>query len=326
MKRNGAVVVLVGLLGLFGPAALAQNVISAKAGLIHYVEGKVLLDGRQVQPKFGEFPRISPQSILETRAGRAEVLLGPGVFLRAAENTQVRLLSDNLTDTRLELIAGALLIECAEVSKGSLLAVSFRDALINIREDGLYRIESDPPELRVYAGQALVEAGGQALTVKKGKALALDGTLLVRKFDVKTGDPFLRWSKRRAETIALANLSSAKALNDSGVRLRRSAWYWNPYFGLFTYIPYRGIWSSPFGWRFYSPREVYVVYEPPRVSAPSAWDPSPRWDASRGYGTIHPTPAGGSGTVAASGPPTAASTASTAPIPRQTGSAGGRTR
>jgi len=326
MKHNGAVAALAGLLGLFVPAAVAQSVISAKSGLIHYVEGKVLVDGRQVEPKFGEFPHISPQSVFQTRAGRAEILLAPGVFLRVAENTEFRLLSDNVMDTRLELLTGALLIECAEITKGSLLAVRLGEALISIRDDGLYRIQSDPADLRVYAGRALVEAGGQAVTVKKGKALALDGTLLVRKFDVKTGDPFLRWSKRRAETIALANLSSAKALNDSGVRLRSSFWYWNPYFGLFTYIPYRGVWSSPFGWRFYSPREVYVVYEPPRAAARSGWDPTPRYDAGLGYGTIRSTPAGTSGTVAASGPPTAASTEAAAPIPRETGSAGGRTR
>jgi hypothetical protein len=325
MKNVGAVA-LVGALGLLGSVALAQSVISAKSGLIHYVEGRVLLDGRQVEPKFGEFPHVPPQGVLRTQAGRAEVLLAPGVFLRVAENTEFRLLSDSVMDTRLELLAGAVLIECAEITKGSLLAVSLRDSRISIRDDGLYRVESEPAELRVYAGQALVETAGQTVLVKKGKAVALDGTLVTRKFDVKTGDPFLRWSKRRAETIALANLSSAKALNDTGVRLRRSAWYWNPYFGLFTYIPYRGVWSSPFGWRFYSPREVYVVYEPPRAAARAGWDSIPRYDATLGYGTIRPTPAGTSGTVAASGPPTAASTESTAPIPRETGSAGGRTR
>jgi len=325
MKNVGAVA-LVGALGLLGSVALAQSVISAKSGLIHYVEGRVLLDGRQVEPKFGEFPHVPPQGVLRTQAGRAEVLLAPGVFLRVAENTEFRLLSDSVMDTRLELLAGAVLIECAEITKGSLLAVSLRGSRISIRDDGLYRVESEPAELRVYAGQALVETAGQTVLVKKGKAVALDGTLVTRKFDVKTGDPFLRWSKRRAETIALANLSSAKALNDTGVRLRRSAWYWNPYFGLFTYIPYRGVWSSPFGWRFYSPREVYVVYEPPRAAARAGWDSIPRYDATLGYGTIRPTPAGTSGTVAASGPPTAASTESTAPIPRETGSAGGRTR
>jgi hypothetical protein len=325
MKNVGAVA-LVGALGLLGSVALAQSVISAKSGLIHYVEGRVLLDGLQVEPKFGEFPHVPPQGVLRTQAGRAEVLLAPGVFLRVAENTEFRLLSDSVMDTRLELLAGAVLIECAEITKGSLLAVSLRGSRISIRDDGLYRVESEPAELRVYAGQALVETAGQTVLVKKGKAVALDGTLVTRKFDVKTGDPFLRWSKRRAETIALANLSSAKALNDTGVRLRRSAWYWNPYFGLFTYIPYRGVWSSPFGWRFYSPREVYVVYEPPRAAARAGWDSIPRYDATLGYGTIRPTPAGTSGTVAASGPPTAASTESTAPIPRETGSAGGRTR
>ncbi|MGC8791842.1 MAG: FecR domain-containing protein [Bryobacteraceae bacterium] len=326
MIERRAVLGLLAALGLLPLPASSQAVISAKSGLIHYVEGRVLLDGRQVQPKFGQFPHISPQSLLRTEAGRAEVLLSPGTFLRVAERTEFRLLSDRISDTALELLRGSVLIECAEMPKGSVLTVHSGQAVITIREDGLYRIDADPPELRVYGGQAVVESGGQAVTVKKGKAVALDDSLIARKFDVKVGDPFFRWSKRRAETIAMANLASARSLYESGVRLRSSSWYWNPYFGLFTFIPYRGIWSSPFGWRYYSPREVYVSFEPPRGRAPAGWDRTPRYDANLGYGTIRTTPAGTSGTVAASGPPAAASSGSAAPIRRESGSASGRPR
>ncbi len=309
-----------------GLPAFAQALISAKSGLIHYVEGDVRLDGRAVEPKFGQFPQIQERGVLRTEAGRAEVLLSPGVFLRMAENTEIRMISNRITDTRLDLVAGVALIECAEILKGNLLTINVGDATIAIRRDGLYRLDADAAELRVYDGQAAVEQGGQMLTVKRGQALALGGSRVARRFDTKTGDALFRWSKRRAEYIAMANIASAKSLYDSGSGWRTSGWYWNPYFGMFTYIPYRGIYSSPFGWRFFSPREVYVIYEPPRAPAMAAWDPTPRYNANLGYATVGRTPAGTSGTMASSAPPTAASSAPSAPIPRESGSAGGRPR
>src|SRR5258707_6533850 len=36
-------------------------------------------------------------------------------------------------------------------------------------------------------------------------------------------------------------------------------WYWSPWFGAYTFIPGDGIFYSPFGWGFYSPRVVYRV-------------------------------------------------------------------
>jgi len=310
---------------VFSGAALAQTMISAKSGMIHYVEGQVLLDGTAVEPKFGIFPQIKENSVLRTEAGRAEVLLSPGVFLRIAENGSVRLISDRITDTRLELLSGSVLIECAEILKGNTVTIVYKDSTVSLREDGLYRIDSDPAELRVYDGQAAVESAGQIAVVKRGKALSLDGTLLARKFDTKAGDSLYRWSKRRAEYIAMANVSSARTLRDLGTTWDRSGWYWNRYFGMFTFIPRRGCWASPFGWRYWSPREVYVVYEPPR-QAVTAWDATPRHSSSLGYSTISRTPAGSSGTVASSAPPTSASGASSAPIQRGSGSAGGRSR
>jgi|YNPNPStandDraft_1061719.scaffolds.fasta_scaffold03164_7 hypothetical protein len=326
MQRAWRLLAVPAALTLLGLPAHSQEAISAKSGLIHYVDGRVLLDGQPVEPKFGRFPQMKEGSLLRTQAGRAELLLSPGVFLRMGENGELRLVSDRLSDTRLELLSGAILIECAEMIKGNALTVTFRDAAIAIRQDGLYQIDAETAELKVYDGEAAVESGAQALRIKRGKALALEGTLAMRKFDTRSGDALYRWGKRRAEYIALANLSSAKSLYDSGARLRASAWYWNPYFGMFTYIPYRGILSSPFGWRYYSPREVYVIYAPPRRAAVNAWDSTPRHNADLGYATIAPTPAGRSGTMAASPAPTTASGAPSAPIPRESGSGGGRSR
>ena len=75
------------LLGLSSFAALAQSVISAKSGLIHYVEGRVLLAGEPVESHLGTFPDIKENAQLRTEEGRAEVLLTPGVVLRIGESS-----------------------------------------------------------------------------------------------------------------------------------------------------------------------------------------------------------------------------------------------
>ncbi|MEK7404551.1 MAG: hypothetical protein AAB225_05540 [Acidobacteriota bacterium] len=326
MKTVPGLLLIPAALALASAPAFAQTMISAKSGMIHYVEGKVLLDGKAVEPKFGQFPQIKENGVLRTEAGRAEVLLSPGVVLRLSENGGLRLITDRLIDTRLELLSGSILVECGEILKGNAITIAYKDAAVSVREDGLYRIDTEPAELRVYGGRAVVESAGQVLTVKGGRTLTLDGTLIAGKFDSKLGDSLFRWSKRRADTIAMANLSSAKTLRDSDTAWRYSNWVWNPYFGLFTFIPHRGIWSSPYGCRYYSPREVYIVYYQPVRPAMTGWDSTPRYNSNLGYSTISQTPSGSSGTMASSAPPTTASGSQSAPIARESGSAGGRGR
>jgi hypothetical protein len=73
------------LFALCGTALYAQSVLSARAGLLHYVEGEVLLDGKPAEVDLASFPSMKTGSVLRTADGRAEVLLNPGVFLRMAK-------------------------------------------------------------------------------------------------------------------------------------------------------------------------------------------------------------------------------------------------
>lgn len=253
----------VAVTGLAASLASAQSVISAQSGVVHYTEGRVLLGDKAIEPKFGEFPNIKEGGVLRTEEGRAEVLLTPGVFLRAAEGTSFRMVSNRLVDTRLVLERGSVLLECLELPKDNAVTIVTGDASISLRKQGLYRIDAEPPLLRVYDGEAVVESGSQRVTVKRGKQAALAGVLVAGKFNNKVGDPLYRWSRRRSEYVALANLSGSKSLLDRGYQWSASGWHWNPYFGLFTFVPYRGTLYSPFGYAFWSPRSVMNVYHPP---------------------------------------------------------------
>src|SRR5713101_4978514 len=99
------------LAALGGLPACAQSVISAHSGLVHYVEGRVLLDGKPVEVKITAFPEIKEGKEFRTEDGRAEVLLNPGVFLRMGENSSVRMVSNKLSDTRVEFLSGSVIIE-----------------------------------------------------------------------------------------------------------------------------------------------------------------------------------------------------------------------
>ena len=167
------------------PRAWAQSVISAHSGVIHYVEGDVSIDGTPVHPKFAEFPDVKAGQLVATSEGRAEILLTPGVFLRMAEHTSVRLLSNALADTRLEVVSGSALVEVGELLDHNAISFEGSGKHIELVKKGLYRIDAAPASLRVYEGQARVSSGTESLTARKGHQIDLDAAQLA---DTKHAD------------------------------------------------------------------------------------------------------------------------------------------
>jgi hypothetical protein len=294
-------------------SAWGQSVISAQSGMIHYVEGKVLLEGQPVDLKFGDFPAVKNDQVLETAEGRAEVLLTPGVFLRLAENSSFKMLSNRLSDTAFEVLSGSAMVEVDELMKDNAITVRYKDSTIALSKQGLYRVDADSGKLRVYDGEADVTYGIKTVQAHKGKQVELTETLLASTFDVKDTDAFYRWVARRSEYIAAANVSSARAAGSSPLNTSvpctgqasttsspsslangnptsycnpygnaggygnpygyggyggyygyspYGMWAWNPFYGMFTYLPGMGYGYSPFGWAIYSPVTVGSVYVP----------------------------------------------------------------
>jgi hypothetical protein len=261
---------------------MGQAVISARSGLVNYVEGDVTLAGSPVVVTTTDFPQMKDGQELVTELGRAEMLLSPGVFLRAAEHTRVRMLSSELEDTRLELVAGSALLEVGEIGKEQKLTVKIKDRDIEFPKRGLFRLEAqDVASIRVFDGQAII-AGETPVTLKEGRFAELGAVAAVEKFDKDETDSFHRWAARRASYIAVANIWAAKTVHERNVGWRVSDWLYNPYFGSFTYLPYRR-YASPFGWSYYSPRDIEAAYYRP---APM-YAPSPSFDGGmRGWGSM----------------------------------------
>ena len=304
---------------LCGAVAYGQTAISARSGMVHYVEGRVLIGDHAIDAKFGAFPEVKENQTMRTEEGRAEVLLTPGAFLRLGENSSFRMVTNRLIDTRLEFLSGAAIVEVDDLPKDNAITMVYKEIAVKILKKGLYKFNSEPAQLRVYDGEAAVAAGEHTIEVKEGRMITLDGDLATAKFDKDTGDSLDRWSRRRGEYVAIANISAAKSYRDSGYDLMSSIWAWNPYFGMFTYIPYRGLAYSPYGYRFYSPITVGRVYYRPPVYAGGGYGGG--YNSGLGYGTMAHTSSGYSGTVAASpssgsysAPSTAASAAASAPV------------
>jgi hypothetical protein len=264
----------------------AQNVISARSGLIHRIDGaSVTLEGKQIKPKSGEFPQMKAGETLSTADAKAEILLTPGVFFRLGENSAFKLVEDHLADTRVELLKGSAIMEVDEILKGSSVLLLYKDAKITPGKHGLYRLDADTNVLKVWDGEAQVIRGDETTVVKAGHQLEFATVFLATKFSRKAGDNLDLWSQEQSARIARANQSSANTMRRGGSSSYSSytagSWVWNPYFDLITYLPASGYGYSPYGWIIYSPRTVvYSYYNNPQLN--SGWQASNAGVDSRG--------------------------------------------
>jgi len=262
--------------GLAASSAYAQYVISAHSGVIQVVEGSAYLNDKAVVTKFGQFPDIKNGQEFRTEQGRAEVLLTPGVFLRMGENSSIKMVSNLLTDTRVEVLSGSAIVECDEIPKDNSIALLYKNNTMLLSKHGLYRVNSDPAQFKVYDGEAIVKGESGQLTVKSGKETSLAGVLMAENFDKKDADDLSSWSSRRAGYLSTANASSAMAVHNSGGYSGAytsgcngystgflgtgfsgcGGWQFNPMFGMFTYLPMSGFGYSPYGLGWWSPSTI----------------------------------------------------------------------
>jgi hypothetical protein len=157
---------------------------------------------------------------------------------------------------------------------------------VRLLKNGLYEFQASPSSVRVYQGEAAVDSGNGQVTVKKGREATLAAVVDEHKFDTATTDDLYNWSSRRSGYLATANVSAAKTMASGygggyasygsfyspygfgygypygmgmGMGFGMSGWAWNPLFGMFTYVPYDGMYMNPFGYAFFSPYTVGYV-------------------------------------------------------------------
>jgi hypothetical protein len=265
-RLNGAAIS--SLLGAFLWAVPAHATVEARPGSVNYVEGQVTIANQNLDAKSIGSTELEPGQSLATGAGKAEILLTPGVFFRVGDNSSARMLSPNLTDTEIELTHGSATVEVTEIHEQNNLRVIEGGKSTELMKRGLYDFDADSGQMRVFDGQAEVQDGRKEVKVKAGhEAILADEPVKTQKFDKQAleATDLYRWTSLRSSYLAEANVDEARTLVAGGPGWFGLGWYWDPWFDAYTFIPGDGIFYSPFGWGFYSPGFVWA--------APFFWGP-----------------------------------------------------
>ena len=267
------------LLALAVPSAFGQSVISARSGLINYSEGDVLVNGQPLQRKFGTYTSLKEGSDLVTRSGRAEILLTPNTYMRVGEETGIRMISADLGDTRLELLGGSAVLDSSTAPGKTPVSITVRAAEVRFLLPGKFRLDSEPPQLRVFEGEAEVVSDGKTVKVSPSQVAPLDGATIVRKFTEGSDNLLDLWSDER-HSLNASNLTDAQNIGDplldSGSMLPGDPAYLGyvplasyppligrPYAGPVMVGGYPNYGYSPYGYSpysIYSPYSAFVVY------------------------------------------------------------------
>jgi len=242
-----------------------ENAHPARPGSVNYVEGVASLDGEALKADSAGSVEMAKHQVLTTEAGKVEVLMTPGVFLRVGDNSSLKMLSPELADTIVQLDKGQAFVEVLDIRKENNIRVNQNDASAKLLNKGLYEFDADHNEIRVFKGKAEVYAGTQKITLTQERELTLTGAakLSSHDFDARQyTDDLYRWSGLRSGYLSEASVDAARTYVGVGPTWYGPGWYgpgwyWDPWFMVYTFLPARGIFYSPFGWGFYSPIFVY---------------------------------------------------------------------
>lgn len=254
---------LVGFIGATAVVLSAQTYRTALPGTVNYIEGQASINGQPLNSRQEGNIQLRPNESLMTGNGKAEILLSPGVFLRAGSNSEIRMVFPGLADPTVEVVHGSAMVEVDQKLKDARVDVLEHGATASILKEGLYRFDSDQGRVETIDGRMSVVENGQAKDVGKGKEVTLNGApLKTVGFDRKAEDELYRWSSVRSGYLAEANQSTAQYIYGGYGPNWGNGWYWNPYFAAWSWLPGDGYFYSPFGYPFFSP--AYAVYAPYR--------------------------------------------------------------
>lgn len=231
-----------------------KYVISAKAGVVNLVEG----DARVVRALPFAIPQIllsgdelqNGDTVKTGETGRTEILLNPGCYLRLGAQSEFVFLFDEAKGDRLRLAQGSAVLEASAIEAP--MIVETPKAIFEIARDGLYRFNINPDgkaDVAVRKGRVRV---GET-TIKQGKrALVAGSTAVMAKLNKRETDVLDDWSKGRSKALIAANsrLSNVGMSRTLGMSFMRNTWIYDPLCRCYTFLPFAGGFSSPYGWNY----------------------------------------------------------------------------
>ena len=252
--------------------------ISAKSGMINYVEGKPTVSNLEIsQPReIVARHQLVKGDVLQTEADqRVEMLLNPGTYLRVAENSRVRVVATGFEDMRFSLERGTAILESLSLRrKVHQLHILTPSGDLRVLKKGLYRFEvgaAGEVRVTVHSGKLRwMREQAKIAVLKSGKSFDLNRSAKRRLHFAKVGkepfDDIDLWSRERAVALIAANAKipswmSRSALSRYGLR-SNGGWIYDPFSRMFTFIPFHTLLRSPYGlaygnycptWRSYGP-------------------------------------------------------------------------
>ena len=194
--------------------AQTQNSHPARPGSINYVEGQASIDGHALNSSSAGSVELEKGQSLTTQAGKVEILLTPGVFLRVADNSTVKMVSPDLANTEVQLDKGRAMVEVLDIRKENDIRIDQNDASAKLLKKGLYDFDADHEQIRVLRGAVEVRVKDQNIKVNDRHALALSagGKLKAQDYDtLRYEDDFFRWSAVRSGYLSEASVDQARA-------------------------------------------------------------------------------------------------------------------
>ncbi|MBA3633198.1 MAG: FecR domain-containing protein [Acidobacteria bacterium] len=264
-------------------AAGSLYLISADAGGVNYVEGKVAVkqnNGRNGYLIKGDKLEVG-EKVSTGAEGKAEILLNPGSYVRLAENSEFEFKTTSLDDLQLKLNRGSAMFEVITDDDFS-FAVNTPKGKFYVVKSGVYRVDvlgDGSGKIAVWKGKAQV-GNLEATEIKSGREATVNGNqVAVRKFDRDDKDALEAWSKIRAKELAKVNSrlernnlrnTLVNSFNRNGWSLYDSygLWVFDRFSGNYCFLPFGYGWSSPYGYGFgrdiwYLRLPRFIYYQPP---------------------------------------------------------------
>jgi len=280
LKTIGLVVLLVMAVSAGHAQTRERFVISAKAGGVNAVSGKVMVARVGQTPQLlTDRDELAAGDVVTTgEVSQTEVLLNPGSYLRVASNSEFILVDNSLNNLVIKLVKGSAIIEASGGDSSDLRinVLANQQSLIIIRA-GIYRFNVQPgvTDLMVRKGRVMPGSGNREVLKGGTRITYAAGAPQITKLDKKDQDDFDSWSGKRAETLAKANQKiSARTFNGYLASMDSfwwsfsaanpwGLWTYSPYSRCYTFMPFRYGWSSPYGhsydnYYFYWPNRGYI--------------------------------------------------------------------
>src|SRR5712691_4922455 len=170
LRTCAAIVLALGLASIGAAQDREKFVISAKAGGVNSVTGRVLVTRAGNSQLLTAQDDLTAGDLVTTgAASQVEVLLNPGSYLRVGENSGFELADNSLEKLRVRLIKGSAIVEATGLDEIELhITIVTEQARVVVARRGVYRINAavDSTELLVRKGRARIN--DNPLNVIKG--------------------------------------------------------------------------------------------------------------------------------------------------------------